>query len=50
VSVSDERAARREIPKLLSARGLEMRSLERITPSLEDVFIFLLDQESRRAA
>jgi ABC-2 type transport system ATP-binding protein len=50
VSVSDERVARREIPKLLSARGLEMRSLDRITPSLEDVFIFLLDQESRRAA
>jgi ABC-2 type transport system ATP-binding protein len=50
VSVSDERAAKRDIPKVLSAKGLRLDSLERITPSLEDVFIFLLDQESGRAA
>jgi len=50
VSVLDERAAKREIPKVLSARGIRVDSLERITPSLEDVFIFLLDQETSRAA
>ena len=50
VSVSDERAAKRDIPKVLSAKGLRLDSLERITPSLEDVFIFLLDQEMGRAA
>jgi ABC-2 type transport system ATP-binding protein len=50
VSVSDERVAKREIPKVLSAKGIHMDSLERITPSLEDVFIFLLDQGLGRAA
>ena len=50
VTVSNERVARREIPKVLSAKGLRVDSLDRITPSLEDVFIFLLNQESGRAA
>lgn len=50
VSVADERLAKREIPKVLGVAGIEVRSVDRIAPSLEDVFIFLLDQEARRAA
>jgi ABC-2 type transport system ATP-binding protein len=50
VSVPDEATARKEIGDLLRARGIEWTSIERITPSLEDVFIYLLDRESQKAA
>jgi ABC-2 type transport system ATP-binding protein len=50
VSVSDEKTARREIVKLLKERDIRLDHVERITPSLEDVFIFLLDQEAKQAA
>ncbi|HTY60195.1 MAG TPA: ABC transporter ATP-binding protein [Bacteroidota bacterium] len=50
VSVPDEAAARKEIGELLRARGIPWDSIERITPSLEDVFIYLLDRESQKAA
>ena len=50
VSVTDERLAKREIPKVLGAHRIDFKSVNRIAPSLEDVFIFLLDQEARRAA
>jgi ABC-2 type transport system ATP-binding protein len=50
VSVSDERLARREIPEVLRSQGIQLLHIDRITPSLEDVFIYLLDQEAKRAA
>jgi ABC-2 type transport system ATP-binding protein len=50
LSVSDEPLARREIPRLLKRQGMQVRSIDKITPSLEDVFIYLLDQEAKRAA
>lgn len=50
VSVSDEAVARREIRRVLKPKSIEVTNIARITPSLEDVFIFLLDQEAKRAA
>ena len=50
VSVPDEATARTAIGDLLKARGIAWNSIERITPSLEDVFIYLLDRESQKAA
>jgi ABC-2 type transport system ATP-binding protein len=50
VSVSDETKARKEIRRILKGEGIDVANIERITPSLEDVFIFLLDQEAKRAA
>ena len=50
VTVTDEPSARREIVRLLKDRNIEVEHVERITPSLEDVFIYLLDQEAKRAA
>ncbi len=50
VSVSDEPEARKEIKRILRGEGIQVANIERITPSLEDVFIYLLDQEAKRAA
>jgi ABC-2 type transport system ATP-binding protein len=50
VTVSEEGIARREIVKLLKESDIRLDHVERITPSLEDVFIYLLDQEAKRAA
>jgi ABC-2 type transport system ATP-binding protein len=50
VCVSDEKKARRDIRRILNQRDIQVDNIERITPSLEDVFIFLLDQEAKRAA
>jgi ABC-2 type transport system ATP-binding protein len=50
VTVSEERVARREIARLLKENDIRLDHVERITPSLEDVFIYLLDQEAKRAA
>jgi len=50
VSVSDETRARREIRRILKEKGVQVTNVERITPSLEDVFIYLLDQEAKNAA
>ena len=50
VSVSDEKKARKEIKRILNEEGIEVANIARITPSLEDVFIYLLDQEAKRAA
>ena len=50
VSVADEAEARKEIKKVLKAQEMQVTHIERITPSLEDVFIYLLDQEAKRAA
>ena len=50
ISVSNETIARREIRRILKPKGIDVVNIARITPSLEDVFIFLLDQEAKRAA
>jgi ABC-2 type transport system ATP-binding protein len=50
VTVPDEALARKELQRILGEKGLALKSVARITPSLEDVFIYLLDQEAKRAA
>lgn len=50
VIVPDEAAARAAIGQLLRENGIPCTGIERITPSLEDVFIYLLDQEAKKAA
>src|SRR5713101_1120455 len=50
VSVSEEQSARVQIERLLRESGIVGNNIERIAPSLEDVFIYLLEQESRKAA
>jgi ABC-2 type transport system ATP-binding protein len=42
-TVADESAARAAIPPLLAARGLPLRRLERIEPSLEDAFVAIIE-------
>ncbi len=49
VVVDDAKVARDEIERELHARGVTVRSVERIAPALEDVFVSLIDQESRAA-
>nr|MBP6671790.1 DUF4162 domain-containing protein [Bacteroidota bacterium] len=48
VNVSDEAEARTQINALLSAQNSGPVTIERITPSLEDVFIYLLEQEAKK--
>jgi len=42
-TVIDEAVARVAIPALLAARGLPLRRLERIEPSLEDAFVAIIE-------
>ena len=42
-TVVDEAAARAAIPALLATRGLALRRLERIEPSLEDAFVAIIE-------
>jgi len=48
VSVPNEEEGKMRIRETLSASGIDIYNIERITPSLEDVFIYLLEQESKR--
>jgi ABC-2 type transport system ATP-binding protein len=50
VSVQDEATARARLPEVLEPNGVQLRKIDRIIPSLEDVFIYLLDQEAKKAA
>ena len=50
VVVDNPAAAMDAIRTALAAAGIEIRRLEPITPSLEDVFVALIEAEERRAA
>jgi len=45
VAVRDEGRAREEIPRLLASHGIALHGLERVKPSLEDVFISLVETQ-----
>jgi ABC-2 type transport system ATP-binding protein len=47
VMVSDEEAGIRAIGEVLSGRGMSVARVERIVPSLEDVFLYLLDRDAQ---
>jgi ABC-2 type transport system ATP-binding protein len=47
---TEERAIMERIRERLTARGIAIRHLEKILPSLEDVFVALIEAEERRAA
>jgi hypothetical protein len=46
--VEEEKEGTRLVRETLDAAGVPVRSIERIVPSLEDVFLYLLDNESAR--
>lgn len=45
VVVRDEQTAMGEVPRLLEERGIQVAGLERVVPSLEDVFVALVREE-----
>jgi ABC-2 type transport system ATP-binding protein len=45
VTVDNEERARGHIPQLLAARGIEVSGMQRVQPSLEDVFVSLVQAE-----
>jgi ABC-2 type transport system ATP-binding protein len=45
VVVEDEARARETLPSLLEARGVALEGMERVPPSLEDVFVALVRKE-----
>lgn len=46
VMVGDEREGRKAIADLLARHGISVQNLERIVPSLEDVFLYLLERDT----
>jgi len=48
--VDDADSARERIGALLRGAGIQVRRLERIEPSMEDVFVARIEQEERGAA
>ncbi|MFB3827796.1 MAG: ATP-binding cassette domain-containing protein [Bryobacteraceae bacterium] len=50
VTVADAAAAVERLTAKLPPRGIDIRRLERIEPSMEDVFVALIEAEERRAA
>ena len=50
VAVDDPEAAMSHIRARLSGLGIEVRRLEKILPSLEDVFVALIEEEERKVA
>jgi ABC-2 type transport system ATP-binding protein len=50
VLVKDEKEGKLLIQQTLFAHGIQTRSIQRIVPSLEDVFLYLLDKETARAS
>ena len=50
VTVDDAEATSARVRAALAGKGIEVRRLERIEPSMEDVFVALIEAEERRAA
>jgi ABC-2 type transport system ATP-binding protein len=50
VTVDDVEATSARVRERLGARGIEVRKLDRIEPSMEDVFVALIESEERKAA
>ncbi len=50
VAVDDAASAAGHIRSLLEARGIAVRRLDSIEPSMEDVFVAMIEQEERKAA
>ena len=50
VEVEDAAAALARIPAVLTARGITISGMRPITPSMEDVFVSLIEAEERTAA
>jgi ABC-2 type transport system ATP-binding protein len=50
VTVEDEAAGMARVRQALGQRGVEVRRLEAIEPSMEDVFVALIEAEERKAA
>jgi drug efflux transport system ATP-binding protein len=50
VTVEDEAAGMARVRQALGQRGVEVRRLEPIDPSMEDVFVALIEAEERKAA
>lgn len=50
VSVIDEAEARTKIKETLSGKSIDLYNIERITPSLEDVFIYLLEEQTKKVS
>jgi ABC-2 type transport system ATP-binding protein len=50
VKVADPAAAIAEVWAALKAAGIQVKTLDYITPSMEDVFVSLIEQEEKKAA
>ncbi len=50
VTVEDFDAAKARIPAELAAKGIELKRMEQIVPSMEDVFVAMIAAEDRQAA
>ena len=50
VAVDQPEAAVERIRQALAGKGIEVRRLERIEPSMEDVFVAMIEAEERKAA
>ncbi len=50
VTVDDPQAGQARIRKALDSRGIAIQRLERIEPSMEDVFVAMIEAEDRKAA
>ena len=50
ITVDDAETAGARVRERLAASGIEVRKLERIQPSMEDVFVAMIEAEERKAA
>jgi ABC-2 type transport system ATP-binding protein len=50
VTVDDVDATSARVRERLSARGIALRKMEQIEPSMDDVFVALIEAEERKAA